>query len=59
MVWGKQYSAREYFDITKPHIVWAYVPHQMVDGRWVWWQLVVRRASSVTWAGIDWEYGLP
>jgi hypothetical protein len=32
MVWGKQYRAREYFDITKPHIVWAYVPHQMVDG---------------------------
>lgn len=59
MIWGTRTIDRPApVDLEEWHPVFALVPHQLLDGRWVWWEILDRRLPP-WWEHDTWQYRLP
>jgi len=40
MIWGKKHEDK--YDPFEPHEWFAWRPVQLMDGRWIWWERIMR-----------------
>ena len=55
MIWGKTNKEKEDWQKKKDSHWFVWYPIQLVDGRWVWWEFVIRE-SWCSWDGSYYEY---